>query len=357
MHGRERHPQPAQPADAARRRWSATRGSGPATSTEAIDLFGDRGRRRSSRSHHWPTWGTERIVDYLSQQRDLYAYLHDQTLRLLNQGHTGAEIAEKLELPPALEETWHCRGYYGSVSHNVKAIYQRYMGWFDGNPAHLWPHPPSEASASATSSSWAAPTRCSRRRARSFEDGDLRWVARGASTTSSSPTRTTRRPGSCRPTRLEQLGYGAENATWRNFFLTGRQELREGSLGTPTTTAADDMLGRLTVEQLFDSIAIRIDGPRAWGERIVLNWEVGEEAYVTTLENAVLSYVAGKRDPAADASIAMARSVLDRILLGAAAPMELLASGELRVDGDGAKLGVLLGLLDPPDPDFAIVTP
>ena len=109
--------------------------------TEAIDTFADRTDVVFA-SHHWPTWGRERVVEFLSLQRDLYAYLHDQTLRLLNQGHTGAEIAETLQMPPALEAAWHTHGYYGSVSHNVKAIYQRYMGWFDGNPARLWPHPP-----------------------------------------------------------------------------------------------------------------------------------------------------------------------------------------------------------------------
>ncbi|MDT5346658.1 MAG: linear primary-alkylsulfatase, partial [Mycobacterium sp.] len=109
--------------------------------TEAIDTFADRTDVVFA-CHHWPTWGRERVVEFLSLQRDLYAYLHDQTLRLLNQGHTGAEIAETLQMPPALEAAWHTHGYYGSISHNVKAIYQRYMGWFDGNPARLWPHPP-----------------------------------------------------------------------------------------------------------------------------------------------------------------------------------------------------------------------
>ena len=92
-------------------------------------------------SHHWPTWGRERIVEFLGLQRDLYAYLHDQTLRQLNQGYTGIEIAENFAMPPALERAWHTHGYYGSVSHNVKAVYQRYMGWFDGNPGRLWQHP------------------------------------------------------------------------------------------------------------------------------------------------------------------------------------------------------------------------
>ena len=111
--------------------------------TETIDLFGADVEVVFA-SHHWPTWGNERVVEFLSTQRDLYAYLHDQTVRMLNQGLVGPEIAEVITLPPALENAWNARGYYGSVSHNVKAIYQRYLGWFDGNPAHLWEHPPVE---------------------------------------------------------------------------------------------------------------------------------------------------------------------------------------------------------------------
>jgi alkyl sulfatase BDS1-like metallo-beta-lactamase superfamily hydrolase len=305
--------------------------------------------------HHWPVWGTDRIVDYLSKQRDLYAYLHDQTLRLINKGYTGNEIAETFELPPSLAGAWHCRGYYGSVSHNVKAVYQRYMGWFDGNPAHLWEHPPVEASKRYVEFMGGADSVLGQARA-AFDAGDLRWVAQVVNhVVFAEPDNAAARELQARA--LEQLGYGAENATWRNFFLTGAKELREGSLGTPTTAAAGEMIGHLTLEQLFDSLAIRIDGPRAWGEHIVLNWAVDEERYVMTLENGVLSYLAGKRDETADASIAITRRALDNVLLGAANPQDLIANGELRIDGGAERLGVFLGLLDAPDPGFAIVTP
>jgi alkyl sulfatase BDS1-like metallo-beta-lactamase superfamily hydrolase len=137
----------------------------------------------------------------------------------------------------------------------------------------------------------------------------------------------------------------------------GAKELREGPLGTPSTVAAADIIVRLTLEQLFDSLAIRIDGPRAWGERIVLNWTVDSERYAMRLENAVLSYLPDKQDPEADASITIARSAFNRVLLGEATPQDLLASGDLQIDGDAMKLATLLGLLDEPDPNFAIVTP
>ena len=143
--------------------------------TEAIDTFADRADVVFA-SHHWPTWGHDRIVEFLSLQRDLYAYLHDQTLRQLNQGYTGIEIAESFQMPPALEKAWHTHGYYGSVSHNVKAVYQRYMGWFDGNPGRLWPHPPEAIgpryveAMGGIDGSW-------RSREKAFDEGDFRWAA------------------------------------------------------------------------------------------------------------------------------------------------------------------------------------
>ncbi len=306
--------------------------------------------------HHWPCWGNERIVDYLSRQRDLYGYLHDQTLRLINKGWTGSEIAERFELPPSLEQAWHCRGYYGSVSHNVKAVYQRYMGWFDGNPAHLWEHPPTEASKRYVDFMGGADAVLAKARA-SFDAGDFRWVVQVVDhVVFAEPDNVAAKE--LQAAALEQLGWGAENATWRNFFLTGAKELREGSLGTPTTAAADDVLANLPFEQLLDAIAIRIDGPRAWGERIVLNWAVDEVTCVTRLENGVLSYTMGRHATDDDASLTVPRSALNRILLGVASgEPDADAFGELQIGGDASKLATLLGLLDAPDPDFAIVTP
>lgn len=305
--------------------------------------------------HHWPCWGTDRIVDYLSKQRDLYAYIHDQTLRLLNQGYTGLEIGEMVELPPSLANAWHCRGYYGSLSHNVKAVYQRYMGWFDGNPAHLWGHPPTEAARRYVEFMGGTEAVLERAQA-SFEAGDFRWVIEVVNhVIFAAPDNAAAKE--LQASALEQLGYGAENGTWRNFFLTGAKELREGALGTPTTTAPADIVARLTIEQLFDSMAIRLDGPRAWDEHIVLNWAIDDGRYVMTLVNGVLSHLGDKQDPGADATVTLSRATLDRVLLGEATPVDLFASGEIQVEGDGARLGVLLGLLDEPDPNYAIVTP
>jgi alkyl sulfatase BDS1-like metallo-beta-lactamase superfamily hydrolase len=321
---------------------------------EAIEEFG-----RSSdvlfACHHWPTWGTERIVDFLAKQRDLYGYIHDQTLRLLNQGYTGNEIAELITLPPGLEQAWHCRGYYGSVSHNVKSVYQRYMGWFDGNPAHLWEHPPVEASKRYVEFMGGAGAVLEKAQA-AFADGDFRWVAQVVNhVVFAEPGNGAARE--LQAATLEQLGFGAENATWRNFFLNGAKELREGVLGTPASTASADLIGQLTLEQLFDSFAIRIDGPRASTEHVVLNWDIEGERYVTTLQHGVLTYLSGRHSGQADATIGGTRAALTKVATGLASPDELLEAGELTVDGDASVLGALLALLDTPDPDFAIVTP
>jgi alkyl sulfatase BDS1-like metallo-beta-lactamase superfamily hydrolase len=322
---------------------------------EAVELFGADSDALFA-GHHWPLWGSERITEYLRKQRDLYAYLHDQTLRLINQGRTGAEIAEEIELPPILANEWHCRGYYGSVSHNVKAVYQRYMGWFDGNPAHLWQHPPVESARRHVEFMGGAEALLARAR-ESFAAGDYRWVAEVVNhVVFADPDN--REARELQADALEQLGYGAENATWRNFFLMGARELREGILGTPTDPAAPDILAQLSVEQILDAMAIRLDGPRAWEVRLRINWQVTDpdDPHLIELENGVLNHRPG-HDPEADATLVIERRALNEMLGKEADLAELATSGRLRVEGDGEKLGELLGLLDEPDPGFAIVTP
>jgi alkyl sulfatase BDS1-like metallo-beta-lactamase superfamily hydrolase len=306
--------------------------------------------------HHWPRWGNERIVDFLAKQRDLYGYIHDQALRLLNKGHVAAEIAEHLELPPSLEREWHCRGYYGSLNHNLKAVYQRYLGWFDGNPAHLWPHPPVAAGERYVALAGGADALLAHARD-AFERGDFRWVAEVVNhLVFAAPEN-----GEAKELQagaLEQLAYGAENGTWRNFFLTGARELRHGSSGT-AATVPPDFIVNLSNAQLFDALAIQIDGPRAGDRRITLHWrftDTGEE-YAVTLQHAVLTHRPGPPRGQVDAMVNVERSAVNEVVAGSATLETLMASGRLAVEGDQSKLGELLGLLDPPDPTFAIVTP
>ena len=320
--------------------------------TEAIDTFSDRADVVFA-SHHWPTWGRERIVEFLSLQRDLYAYLHDQTLRQLNQGFTGIEIAETFQMPPALAKAWHAHGYYGSVSHNVKAVYQRYMGWFDGNPARLWPHPP-EAIGPRYVEAIGGIDRVVELAQRAFDDGDFRWAATLLDHAVFADDNHAGARALYADT-LEQLAYGAENATWRNFFLAGATELRDGNFGTPTQTTSLSLVSQLTPEQIFDSFAISVNGPRAWDLDLAIDVTFSDVAtnYRLTLRNGVLVY----RKVAADASTTTATVTLaNKLRLLTFAAGDATSPG-LDVTGDAAALPSLLGVLDKPDPGFDIVTP
>lgn len=320
--------------------------------TEAIDTFADRADVVFA-SHHWPTWGRDDIVEFLSLQRDMYAYLHDQTLRLLNRGYTGVEIAEMFQMPPALERAWHTNGYYGSVSHNVKAVYQRYMGWFDGNPARLWPHPP-EALAARYVDAMGGIERVVELARAAFDSGDFRWAATlldHAVFTDS----THEAAGALYADTLEQLAYGAENAVWRNFFMSGATELRDGNFGTAVTAASMSMLNQLTPEQLFDGFALRVDGPRAWDLDIAIDISFADLAanYRLALRNGVLVY----RKLAADAATASVTVKLDTKFRLLTVAMGDFDSPGLDISGDQTALQAFLGVLDEPDPSFNIVTP
>ncbi|GJF17562.1 MBL fold hydrolase [Mycolicibacterium cyprinidarum] len=320
--------------------------------TEAIDKFTDRADVVFA-SHHWPTWGKDRIVEFLSLQRDLYAYLHDQTLRQLNQGYTGIEIAETFAMPPALESAWHARGYYGSVSHNVKAVYQRYMGWFDGNPGRLWAHPPEAIGPRYVAAMGGLDTVVEIAQ-NAFDDGDFRWAA----TLLDHAIFTDENHDGARALyadTLEQLAYGAETATWRNFFLAGATELRDGNFGTPTQTSSTSMAAQLSPEQMFDVLAISVNGPRAWGLDIAIDVTFVDTAtnYRITLRNGVLVY----RKVAAEAGTAQAT-----VQLATKVRLLTLAAGDntspgLEISGDAEVLASLVSVLDRPDPDFNIVTP
>ncbi|MFZ2526535.1 MAG: alkyl sulfatase dimerization domain-containing protein, partial [Rhodococcus sp. (in: high G+C Gram-positive bacteria)] len=325
--------------------------------TESINRFAHRSDVLFA-SHHWPTWDTDRLTEFLSVQRDLYGYLHDQTLRAINKGATGIEIAESIELPPAIENVWHTHGYYGSVSHNVKAIYQRYMGWFDGNPARLWEHPPVE-SAKRHVEFMGGTEQVLEKARKSFDEGDFRWAAQVLNyVIFTDPDNAAARE--LQADTLEQLGYGSENGTWRNFFLMGAYELRNGSVGTPTVTASPDIAGALTIGQVFDAIALRVDGPRAWAANLTIDWKFTDENIVhrSQLRNGLLVHFDTDGSlPAPDATITLARPDLIAVVLGGADPGPLVEDGTVVADGRDGAFATLVGYLDDPDPDFAIVTP
>ncbi|MFC4138355.1 MULTISPECIES: alkyl/aryl-sulfatase [unclassified Microbacterium] len=317
--------------------------------TEAIATFGSRTDVVFA-SHHWPMWGQDRIVEFMGLQRDLYAYLHDQTLRLINRGFTAAEAAEAFVLPPALENAWHARGYYGSVSHNVKAIVQRYLGWFDGNPARLWPHPPQEqakryvALAGGMDNIVAAAQTA-------YDEGDFRWAATLLDHAVFTDENHTAARALYADT-LEQLAYGSENGTWRNFFFSGATELRGKNFGTPTVTNAPSIVANLTAEMLLDAIAIKIDGPKAWDLDLALSIEFTDlqRTFRVTLRNGVLVYL---EDGEGDVSLTLR---LTKARLIALAAGDATSPG-IETEGDIETIKSILAVVDPGDPAFAIVTP
>ncbi|WP_028923840.1 alkyl/aryl-sulfatase [Pseudonocardia acaciae] len=323
--------------------------------TETIDLFGGDADVVFA-SHHWPTWGTDRVVEFLSTQRDLYAYLHDQTLRMMNKGLVGPEIAEEIILPATLENAWNARGYYGSVSHNVKAIYQRYLGWFDGNPAHLWEHPPVEKAKRYVDFMGGADAVVEKART-AYDAGDYRWVAEVLNhVVFAQPDHPAGRE--LLADTYEQLGYGSENGTWRTFYLSGATELRDGPFGTPTETTAPDVIGQLTPSMLFDAIAIQVDGPRAWDENLSIDVVLTDvhERYRLRLANGVLTYSPRPQKGDADAVLTTTRRALPALAAGGLSA-EGLATADIALTGDASVLARLAGVLDPGDKTFAIVTP
>ncbi|MFC5827679.1 alkyl/aryl-sulfatase [Nonomuraea insulae] len=317
--------------------------------TETITLFAGQADVAFA-SHHWPTWGRESIVTFLSEQRDMYAYLHDQTLRLMNQGLTGGEIAEQMRMPPALEQVWHTHGYYGSVSHNVKAIYQRYLGWFDGNPAHLWEHPPLEQARRYVECMGGSHGAIAFAR-RFISDGDLRFAA----TILNHVVFADERDGEARRLLAEvytRLGHGCENGTWRNFYLMAALELTGDVVPADLDATSPDMIGALTVEQIFDTLAIRLNGPEAWNDRFAIDWQLTDlgERHRTTLSNGALIQQADPPEQPVDLTLRLTKAQLLALLAGR-------GSDGIEHEGDMGVLRRLSELLDSPTPDFAISTP
>lgn len=313
---------------------------------EAIDLF-CADTDVAFASHHWPTWGTDKVRQFLTQQRDLYGYLHDQTLRLANRGHVASEIAEELELPPALDAAWHTHGYYGSASHNIKAVYQRYLGWYDGNPAHLWQHPP-EAAAQRYVEVIGGVDATVAAAQRYADAGDLRFAAElGNHAVFADPANQAAREFLADV--HTQLGHGAECGTWRNNYLTAAAELLEPP--APTAWSPGGLAGALTITQLFDSLAIRIDGPKAWDETASIHWHFTDtdERYRMELSNGVLVHHPTTREDPADLTVTLTKPQLLTLVDGTADGVQF--------DGDPTALQTVLALAEPPDPDFAIVTP
>lgn len=308
--------------------------------------------------HHWPTWGNKEVVTLLKSQRDLYRYINDETLRLANHGYTQDEIAEQFKLPDGLAKVWADRGYYGSISHNVKATYVLYLGWFNGNPATLHPLPPVEASKRYVEFMGGAEAVLNKARS-DYEKGDFRWVAQVVShVVFADPNNMAAKH--LEADALEQLGYQAESGPWRNFYLTGAKELRDGVAKLPTpNTASPDTVRSMTIEMFLDYLAVRLNREKAGNAKGVLNFDFGKAGgvYKVEMENGVLNHTKGVRDPQADATVTLSRGTLNKIILQEVKLDDAIQSKEVKVNGNADKLTELVSYLDNFEFWFKIVTP
>jgi alkyl sulfatase BDS1-like metallo-beta-lactamase superfamily hydrolase len=311
--------------------------------------------------HNWPTWGAEAIQRFMTQQRDLYKYVHDQTVRLMNQGHTAIEIAEQLRLPPSLAQATHAQGYYGTLVHNVKAVVQHYLGWYDGNPARLHALPPVQAGPRYVEYMGGADALMARAR-RDYASGDYRWVAEVTNhLVFADPTHEAARQ-LCADA-MEQLGFDAESATWRNAYLLGARELRQGNPKLRRRGMSYDLLKVVPMEMFLDCMAIRLVAEHAVGHSLQIAWHLSDrdEHWLLSLDNAALSYRRVAGPVAAQAALTVSQDRLAAALGHEAglAPALLAAveSGDISVHGDLALVHRLLAMLDEFDPAFHVVEP
>ncbi len=321
---------------------------------DAIELFAKNAEVVFA-THHWPTWGNKKVVDYLKKQRDIYKYIHDQTLRLANNGYTMLEIAENIKVPKSLAKEWHIRGCYGSVNHNSKAVYQKYLGFYDGNPATLHQLPPEDASKKYVEFMGGAEVVLEKARA-AFENGEYRWVTQVVNhVIFAEPDNKTARM--LQADALEQLGYQAESAAWRNAYLAAAFELRNGVEKKDRAIKISD--SDIRINDLFDLIAVRLDGIKAEEKRIVINLRFAdvEKDYEFILENSVINYNIDKQADNADLTLDLKRRDLVEIVIGKAKLKDKVELGEIKAIGDISKFTEILSLLDKFELKFNIVTP
>jgi alkyl sulfatase BDS1-like metallo-beta-lactamase superfamily hydrolase len=308
--------------------------------------------------HHWPTWGRERIQSMLRKQRDAYKFVHDQSVRLMNLGVPADEAAERIQLPPSLAAEWSTQPFYGHLKHNVRAVYQRYLGYYDGNPTRLEALPAAAAARKAVEYMGGADAVLKRARD-DFARGEYRWVAQVASQlVYADPSNPDAR--GLAADAYEQLGYQQQSATARNAFLQGAAELRDGVPRLPARgPQSSDLARALPLDLFFDFLGVRLNADKAQGKRIVLNWrftDTGEE-HLLNLENSALTHVRGAQDPQAHATLTLSRATLDDIAQQRIGMLAALQSGAVRIDGSPLQVAALFGMLDNFDRVFPLVEP
>jgi len=324
---------------------------------ETIELWGDKAEVMYG-MHHWPVWGNDNVIKMLKMARDGYRYINDQTLRLANHGQTLSEIAENFRMPPEIEQHWAMRGYYGSVYHNVKATYVKYLGWFDGNPSHLHILPPEEAAKKYVEFMGGADSVLKQAK-EAFAKGEYRWVAEVTNhVVFADPNNKAARE--LNADALEQLGYQSESGPWRNFYLTGAKELRDGVMQLPApNTSSPDTVSSMSLEMFFDYLGVRLNGEKAAGKKIILNLDIADtkQKYTMAVENGALSYSADRHAAKADADVTIPRTVLNGIVLGTTSLADQVKAGKVVIKGKKEAVDEFVAMLDKFDFWFNIVEP
>ncbi len=323
---------------------------------QAIELLGEADMYFGS--HHWPLWGQDSIVQFLENQRDMYKYIHDQSVRMLNDGLTSTEIAEQIVLPPNLQQSFSNRGYYGTTKHNAKAVYQAYLGWYDANPANLDPLPPEDSSVKYVKLMGGAEQLLVHAK-EAFDQGEYRWVAEllnhlvFAESSNESAKELLAKA-------YDQLGYQSESGPWRDVYLTAAFELRHGSPDVGVNIAMmKGVFEQTPIENFLQSMAVRLNGPEAFGEKFLINLSFTDlqENYVLRVENAVLHHHKSDLDPNADATLKLTYDLFIKMAIGEAGIKETLFSDDLSVEGSKLDLIRFFSLIEKPKGTFNIVTP
>lgn len=321
--------------------------------TTTLNMFG-KDTEVSFASHHWPRWGNAKIRDFISNQRDMYKYIHDQTLRLANMGYDAEEIAEKIKLPDSLAKKFYNRGYYGSLSHNVKATYQLYLGFYNGNPATLHKHPRVEAGKRYVQA-MGGPSKVLKIGKDAFEKGDYRWAAEVVNhLVYASPDN--KDAALLQASILEQMGFQAESAPWRDVYLTGAKELREGR-----TMPGPDLIDPQTLppDLLMAYTSLRLNPEKAEGKtmRFGINTTDTKEKYSLTLQNSVLVAGPTQDSDKFDTILEMKSTDLGKLFGSLATADQLQKEGSLKINGNKSNINQLLSMLDTFDSGFNLVTP
>lgn len=322
---------------------------------QTIELYGDKTDVKFQ-SHHHPEWGHDEVMDYFKKQRDLYKFMHDRSVHLINQGYTGDEIAEMIKLPPSLEDLWSGRGYYGTLKFNARAIYQRYMGWYSGNPSDLDVLPTADAARKYVEYMGGEAAVLEKAKA-DFDKGEYRWVGMVLrQVVFADPDNADAKELLAKA--YEQMGYQAESGPWRSMYLQGAWELRNGTPKITAASASPDVVRAMSVDMLFDFLAVRLDSDKAEGKTITVNFDFTDldQKYTLALENSVLNHT-HKQAPTADATVTLTKTALDDVNLGVSTLPDEIKAGNIKVTGNIDAVKELFGMIDTFSPAFNVVTP